>query len=764
METVAVIAAAPRAAKVPPATATYAEGEFNTMNCKTSSIASLSTRFLLALAALAASGSFAATLENQYLKVTGGGKDEYKIYRKSAATPFATFPGYANDATLKAELQDGSRFVRFKVQPNSSKEERRLSKVNFQAIRLSPEELGDAFGLRTMGTAGLQSVVPGRSDGSVMYMAVAKPKTRRGVVAGWLTAYKAYGRIATRISEGALYLMPDLDYGNCLVRAGDNVIPETFVVGIFDDCRLGLEAYADEVRREFSIRLKPQIAGYCTWYAEEPYGWGGDEKSTREFADLAQKLELKKWGLDFFQIDDYWQAGERELNGPAKDFTKVRPDGPYPSGMQAAFDNLAAHGIMPGIWYMPWSGERRGEWWKDKQDLFVKTADGKPYESVWCGTSLDMTNPKTIEYVKDVARRICKDWHCKYIKFDGMGTSMAYRHGAGGRSGMEPHDYGKQVFHDRTKTGVEAFRAGVAAMKEAAGDDVFFLGSNLNQSLLHMGPSYGLVDAMRVGGDNGPWERRWLLGVEPASTRYFFNGRVWYNDPDPVYVRDARAVGKARLMASWTSVAGFFYNFSDWLGNLSAERLDILKRTMAPHGILDVRPVDLFENPMPNIWHLSAKGYHVFSLCNWSEEEMAVDCGAAYAGLDPGKRYAAFDFWSNRFIGTVGERIAMPVPAIDCRVVALRECDGSRPVLVSTSRHVASPAFDVKEERWDAAARTLAGVSRTVPDEAYELRIWAPAGFVCSAVENGSFRQKGGELRVNLMPRGESCAWKVVFR
>ena len=85
-------------------------------------------------------------------------------------------------------------------------------------------------------------------------------------------------------------------------------------------------------------------------------------------------------------------------------------------------------------------------------------------------------------------------------------------------------------------------------------------------------------------------------------------------------------------------------------------------------------------------------------------------------------------------------------------------------MLVSTSRHVASPAFDVKEERWDAAARTLAGVSRTVPDEAYELRIWAPAGFVCSAVENGSFRQKGGELRVNLMPRGESCAWKVVFR
>ena len=728
------------------------------------SVFPLRISLLVSLAAFFAVAGDAATFENRWLKVTGGGKSAYKIYRKGSSSPFATFSGRINSGRVEVSLPADSPFVHFTVAPDTATADRRQQAYSLPAIQLQASELGDAFSLRTMGSGGLQFVLPGRVDGSVMYMAAVKPRTRCGVVAGWLTAFKANGTISSRVKEGSLFFAPSLDYGNCLVKAGAAIQPEKFVIGYFDDCRIGLESYADAVRVEHSIKLKPQIAGYCTWYAEEPYGWGGDEKSTREFAALVKKLELKKWGFDFFQIDDFWQDGETNLNGPAKNFTRVAPKGPYPSGMQATFDNLASHGIIPGIWYMPWSGEVKGEWWKDKQDLFVKGPDGKPYESVWCGTALDMTNPKTVEYVKDITRRICKEWHCKYIKYDGMGTSMACNLGAGGREGHTPDDYGKQQFYDPTKTGIEAYRAGVIAMKEAAGDDVFILGCNLAQSLRNMGPSYGLVDAMRVGGDNGPWERRWLLGIEPSSSRYFFNGRVWYNDPDPVYIRDSRTVGKARLTASWTSVAGFFYNFSDWLGNLSEERLNILKRTMAPHGSLNVRPVDIFENPMPNIWHLSDKGYSVFSFCNWFDEILSIDCESAYAGLNPKKQYVAFDFWNNRFIGSVKERITLTVPSIDCRVVSMRECDGSKPVLVSTSRHVASPVFDVKEEKWDAASRTLSGVSKTVPGEDYELRIWAPVGFDCELAGEGTFEQKGSELRVKFRPSGESFAWKIAFK
>ena len=94
----------------------------------------------------------------------------------------------------------------------------------------------------------------------------------------------------------------------------------------------------------------------------------------------------------------------------------------------------------------------------------------------------------------------------------------------------------------------------------------------------------------------------------------------------------------------------------------------------------------------------------------------------------------------------------------------MRECDGSKPVLVSTSRHVASPVFDVSDEKWDAASRTLSGTSKTVSGEDYELRIWVPAGFDCASVEGGAFEQAGSELRVKFRPSGESLAWKVVFK
>ena len=43
--------------------------------------------------------------------------------------------------------------------------------------------------------------------------------------------------------------------------------------------------------------------------------------------------------------------------------------------------------------------------------------------------------------------------------------------------------------------------------------------------------------------------------------------------------------------------------------------------------------------------------------------------------------------------------------------------------MLSSSRHVASPIFDLSEERWDGATRTLTGVSTVVAGEDYELRL-----------------------------------------
>ena len=52
----------------------------------------------------------------------------------------------------------------------------------------------------------------------------------------------------------------------------------------------------------------------------------------------------------------------------------------------------------------------------------------------------------------------------------------------------------------------------------------------------------------------------------------------------------------------------------------------------------------------------------------------------------------------------------------------MRAAEG-HPLLLSTSRHVSQGMVDVRDERWEAATGTLAGVSRVVGGDPYELRV-----------------------------------------
>ena len=171
------------------------------------------------------------------------------------------------------------------------------------------------------------------------YLAVAEPRTRKGVVLGWISNVNGCGAFSVRrTNEGTVVVTPILDYGPMPV--GTSVpVPDVFAIGHFDDCRLGLEAYADAAARYHGIRLPPNRSGYCTWCSDRygysdksefPNGAGaGTEASTLACAALAERT-LKPYGFDFFQFDDQWQDG-RENNGPARNFLRVNPKGPYPN-------------------------------------------------------------------------------------------------------------------------------------------------------------------------------------------------------------------------------------------------------------------------------------------------------------------------------------------------------------------------------------------------------------------------------------------------
>ncbi len=604
---------------------------------------------------------------------------------------------------------------------------------------------------KALGTTGLTAV--DGHPGSYMFLAVANPETRAGVVAGWLGSTKGSGVVFSSVKDGAITIRPVDQYGRWVIPVVTAAASETLLLGAFSDTLLGLEAYADLINAAHQIKMKPAPSGYCTWYSNKNSG-AGNETSTREFADAAAE-KLAPYGFNFFQIDDYWQMGNSK-NGPNKNFMEYNKKGPYPSGMKPTADYLRAKGFMAGLWFMPFSGNYDDPYYADKQAWFVKSAitypapggkntrrfsginqaQGKPYETFWGGTCLDMTHPEVQAYVRKEVAQIAKTWGYNYFKIDGMWTGMACEQ-AYVNDGYYADDLGKQIFHDPTVTNVEAFIQGVKMVREAGGDDVFILGCNISQNMRTMGASYGLVDAMRIGPDNGADWNGICAGPIRGTARYFYNGRVWWNDPDPVYVRDNIPLEHARVSTSWAAITGQFFAFSDWLPDLSEERVEVLRRTLKNHQCTNVRPVDLFQSELANVWHLVDGDYHIFGIFNWdANKPLEIDYAADFLGLENGKTYVACDFWKAAFMPPFKDRLTCTLPPATCRILAVRELN-DRPVLVGTSRHVASPILEVTEEKWDevtdkngqkTGAGILTGVSDVVAGEVYELRIVVPTG------------------------------------
>ncbi len=597
--------------------------------------------------------------------------------------------------------------------------------------------------LVALGTGGRTSV--NKNAGSYAWMAVADPSSRSGVVAGWLTHERGSGVLFTHVDGGKLDLEARLEYGRLRIEPGKAPATETLIIGWFADARLGLEAWADAVAKRLAIKLPPQPVVYCTWY-DNVHGGSSNAKAIAELSAFAAK-ELKPYGFTCVQIDDGWQLGDPKNNGPKKNFSGHNPKGPYPNGMKATADAIRADGLTAGLWILPFGGSWNDPFFEPHQDWFVKKADGKPFDTAWGGTALDMTQPGAREFVKGEISQAVHDWGYRYLKLDGLSTGIGVKPQYVNDRWKEDN-LGDGVFFDKSKTNLDAFRSGLRMVREAAGPKTFILGCCAPQNMRSYAGVFGLVDAMRMGPDNsGSWKSWHNTSPVFGSRNYHLNGRIWWSDPDPIYVRPSIALESARCIASWNAIAGQMISLSDWLPGLPAERLDIIRRCIPGHGVT-ARPVDLFSDGVPRIWLASderpdRQRRDVLGLYNWKDAAETMTVPVAGLGLPAATSYIAYDFWNRTLLKPFTDTITAEVPAAGCRVLAIRPLL-PRPFLLSTSRHVSQGILEVHDERWDDAAKTLTGTSAVVGGDAYELRIvaqgkaWSVTGVELSAEDKAA--------------------------
>ncbi len=298
-----------------------------------------------------------------------------------------------------------------------------------------------------------------------------------------------------------------LNCENLAMAPGETWLLEEFMMLQGKDKNALLEQLAERLAHNHGVKMPPeQPTGWCSWYC---FGPQVTKDNILENTEAVQR-ELPE--LSYIQIDDGYQAFMGDWLEVNEQF---RPD------VKTLCQMIREKGGRPAIWVAPFIAEQDSRLLREHPDWFVQREDNngplRSDEVTFGGWRhgpwymLDGTHPGAREYLTKVFRTMRQEWGCTYFKLD-ANTWGAF-------------PFGRRF--DSSKTSVEAYRMGMKAIREGAGDDSFLLGCNAP-----MWPSIGTVDGMRVTDDvKRSWEKFRSLSKQQFY-RNWQHGKLWVNDPD----------------------------------------------------------------------------------------------------------------------------------------------------------------------------------------------------------------------------------------
>ena len=305
-----------------------------------------------------------------------------------------------------------------------------------------------------------------------------------------------------------------------------------------------LSAYADAFVSRSAFRPPaPPPSVWCSWYRYF------EEVTAADLEENLAAFDAHDLPVDVVQIDDGWSLGLGEG-------LKLSPG--FPS-LPRIVDTIRASGRRVGIWLAPFVVGRDTTLAREHPEWLVGDAGHNWGQDL---VGLDLTHPGVRELLDDALSSLV-DMGISYLKLDFLYT------------GAVPGPRHEEV------TATEAYRSGLALVRETVGPDVYLLGCGA--PIL---PSVGLVDAMRVspdtfheGGEDGSTG---LRGLMPLAGRAWQQGRFWTNDPDCLVARPSYS-----LREEWaTAVASFggLRSCSDRIAELDDWGLETTRRMLAQRG------------------------------------------------------------------------------------------------------------------------------------------------------------------------------------
>ncbi|OYR64396.1 alpha-galactosidase [Halorubrum sp. C191] len=524
--------------------------------------------------------------------------------------------------------------------------------------------VGERFPIEDPDNAPMMNDLAASTDDRVSSYLTGLVEGDRGVTAGFLE----HDRFCTRFevaddADGVATLRAVCPLEGTRLAPGERTELPPLWVDADRDLREGLAALADRVGERMDARVPERApTGWCSWYH---YFTDVTEADVRE--NLA---ELRGWEIpvDVVQVDDGYMEAFGDWRSIADGF----------EDMSAVAGDIATAGYRPGLWLAPFYVEAGADLYADHPDWFVTEptdgagdGPGTPVDGGFRAGSelygLDTTHPEVLDWLRETVSTVVDEWGFTYLKLDFLFAAAL----PGER-------------HDPEATRIEAYRRGVEAIAEAAGDDAFLLGCGAP-----MAPSVGLFDAMRVGPDTDPtWETPGESGSQPGLknavrntlTRNFLHRRWWLNDPDCQLVRDTSDLTAAEResFAALVAATGGVNVFSDRLAEIGAAGRRLLERTIPPATGGEVGRLDEERFPSRVVCDRPGDGATTVALFNWADEPSTVRFDAREHGWrgGPESDRVVWDGLSGSVVaGPVVERELPPHGAAVFAVVSAEDGD-----------------------------------------------------------------------------------------
>ena len=526
--------------------------------------------------------------------------------------------------------------------------------------------------------------------GSDFFTVLADTRARAGLLLGFLSQKEQFGslgadlRTAPAVSMWANGDDARLDPGEGAATDWAAAFP------IQIDHPDPLKEFIEALARENGIGALPTVpAGWCTWYQ---YYQGISVEIMRSNLHHMEEM-CARLPLDLVQLDDGFQAQVGDW---------LRFSDGFPEGVAGLADEIKAGGRTPGLWLAPFILHPASRTAREHPDWLLRKADGRLARAGFgwntLTVALDLTVPAALDYAASVVRTAAQDWGYPYLKLD-----FLYAAALKGR------------FRDPTRTRAQVMRAGMRALRDAAGEGTFLLGCGAP-----LGSVLGLVDGMRVGADVSPSWRPAFHGIgfpfrsEPhmpsarnaiqnTLTRASLHKRWWVNDPDCLLVHpDSRlTLTEVQSLAAVIALTGGSLLLSDNLSKLTPER-QRLAACLLPLIGRRARVLDWMDKQTPTRLRLDLENqtgrWSLLAAFNWSDQEKRLALQPADFDLPADRDYFTRSFWDNRvWMVCAGQPLFRgPLPAHGSLLLSLREVEPGKSLYLGSDLHI-SQGLEVVE-------------------------------------------------------------------